>query len=75
MKAYMDNHFEMLTKEVGIDINYGFEEDSPRLEHLMARIKPNTDPRNFRDFWHKKDNINKSLKNRKISRDLHKEEE
>ena len=70
MKNYMDDHFEMLKKEVGIDVNYGFEEDSPKLEDVMAQIKANTDPRNFRDFWHKKDNINKSLKNRAISRKL-----
>ena len=41
----------------------------------MAQIRANVNPKNFREFWDKKDNINKTLKNRAISRKLHKEDE
>ena len=75
MKNYMDEYLTQLKREVGIDSNIDFEEDQPQLEAVMAQIKANTNPKNFRQFWRKSDNINKSLYNRAISRKLHKDEE
>ena len=75
MKSFMDDYFEQLKQDVGINRNVGFEEDEPKLEDVMAQIKANTNPKNFREFWKKSDNINKSLKNRAISRKLHEKEE
>ena len=64
MKGYMDKYFEELKKEVGIGNDLGFEEDTPHLDDVLAQIKTNTNPKNFKEFWKKKDNISKSLKNR-----------
>ena len=75
MKTHMDDYFGQLKKEVGIDNNFGFEEDLPKLEDVKQKIKGNTNPKNFKEFWKQSDNIHKSMENRKISRKLHRQEE
>ena len=71
----MDEYFLNLKKEVGIDNNQGVEEEHPQLEAVKEKIRHNTNPRNFKQFWKKSENIHKSMRNRKISRKLHQEDE
>jgi hypothetical protein len=46
----------------------GSNDDALRLDDVLAKLRPNTTAKNFREFLQRKDNINKTAHWRKVAR-------
>ena len=75
MRDFMSEYYDEMKKDMGIDDNYGEDEDQPQLDEVMLRLKPNMNPANFIKFMNKKDNIQKNVRNKAIARKMHKKKE
>lgn len=60
---------------MGIEANYGIEEDDPKLDVVLRTLRPNINAKNFKEFLAKSENIHKSQHWRAVSRKIHKEDE
>ena len=50
MLEFMDDYYSQMKNQMGIDANYGIEEDDPKLEVVLHALRPNTTARNFKEF-------------------------
>lgn len=75
MREIMSQHYSEMKHELGFGMNMGDDEDHPRLEQVLAKIKPNMNPGNFTSFMHKKDNTRKDPRNRAIARKFQAQQE
>ena len=66
----MNGYFSTMKVDLGIDSNFGVESHDPGVDAIFHQLRPNTTAKNFREFLEKKDNINKTEKWKKISRDM-----
>jgi len=64
-----------MKQDMGIEANYGIEEEDPKLEVVLRTLRPNTTAKNFKDFLAKSQNVFKDQKWRAISRKVHKDDE
>ena len=75
MREFMAGYYDEMKKDMGIDANYGEDEDYPQLEQVLQQLKPNMDQQKFVKFMNKKDNIGKNTTAKAISRKIHKRNE
>ncbi len=75
MRDYMCQFYSEMKLEMGMNDNYGVNEDQPPLDQVLEQLKTNTDPANFIQFMKKKDNIGKDSRNRAIARKYQKQQE
>ena len=66
----MNNYFENLKTEVGINEASGVDEEYNELDSILKTLRPNTSAKNFKEFLKLEDNCLKSQNWRKISRKL-----
>ena len=71
----MNGYFSTMKVDLGIDSNFGVESHDPELDAVLNQLRPNTTAKNFREFLKKKDNVNKTEKWKKISREMHASDE
>jgi len=71
MLNIMDSYYSNMKEDMGI-----FQKDNrelledQKLEETLKKLKPNTNAKNFRDFLHKKENINRSSYWKNVARKL-----
>ena len=70
MVNLMNNYFENLKTEVGINEASGVDEEDNELDSILKTLRPNTSAKNFKEFLKLEDNCLKSQNWRKISRKL-----
>ena len=74
MHGFMEDYYQNMKNEMGIDATYGIEEQDPPLAEVLDLIRPNVTAKNFKDYLQKTDNVHKTQKWRRISRKVHKDE-
>ena len=67
----MSGHYNGMKKEMGFGTIMGEDEELPKLETVMAQIKPNLKASNFKSLMNRQENIHKDVKNKKICRAVH----
>ena len=50
MHGFMEDYYEGMKKELGIDASYRLEEQDPPLAEVLAAIRPNVTAKNFKEY-------------------------
>jgi len=53
MLNYMDDHYDFMKSEIGVDKDYDKEPDDPMLDVVLKKLRPNSTAANFREFMAK----------------------
>ena len=67
----MDDYYQKMKQEMGIDPHYAVEEDDPQLDLVLKKLRPNTTAQNFREFLTKSQNVKKTRQWKQIARKVH----
>ena len=68
MLNYMDDHYDQMKNEIGVDKDYDKEPDDPMLDVVLKKLRPNSTAANFREFMTKSQNIQKKTDLKEIAR-------
>ena len=50
MHGFMEDYYQNMKNDMGIDATYGIEEQDPPLDEVMRMIRPNVTAKNFKGF-------------------------
>lgn len=73
--VFMDNEYEQMKEEVGVDPNYAIPKDDPTLDIVLRKLRPNSNAANFREFMTQQMNVQKATPWKALGRETQKRED
>lgn len=60
MTVNMNQHYGKIKDEIGVDENFGLEEEDPQLDDVIKELRGNIDPMNFKSHMRKEQQVFKN---------------